>query len=505
MTRSVGADCEPSREEEVEMGLEGLAIVEWESSREEEAEAGLESLANVEWEPSIEQEADPTWNSFAAPLPGEPDVTGEINNCDSGYASNADTPPKPLKEGPPSSDHTCALKYSQLPFRTKHYLLMYIQRILEATCLRYARENLSGYLTDPEWKRRNLLFPSHEYLDDRLVGRDWLAEDEIELEFWMRMFAERVPMPKSQIIFESVINLRNETVHRGDRGPMDFEELSHAMALPRLLADSKGESEMTNALRYVMQDPTLDENTAASVEEALYTPQPCTTHYQVLGRIQTMLEETCFNNAARKIPDVLTRKAWTMPEQVELQNWHAVFHSADLHHDDSAENLFPHMYPSDLLDLLWDTRIHIRIVVAHRLPLPHENLTAQVHRAIKICVLQGDWDQAVEIELLAEMYFTGLSRPQVLDRLERVYRVGPVVNQYERQRRVAIAGVLAREQGSVVNEGDALVVAHSFDARVPVFSDVPAEWTWSPSMCEELKRREPPFVESVWGGEELGG
>lgn len=431
----------------------------------------------TEWESIPEQEAEPGWDSHA-------NSEWETDKRDSGYDSFGDTP---LKEDPSSSDSINAIKYSNLPFKTKHYLLTHIQYILEATCLRYARENLSSYLTDPEWKKKNLLFSSSEYPPDRHVGRDWLAEDEMELESWMKMFAQRT-MPKSQRIFQSVVDLRNVAVHRGDRDELKFKELSSAMEFPKLLGDSKGESEITNAFRYVMQDSTLDEDTKASVEKAMYTPRPCTSHYRVLDRIQTLLEETCFNNAVRNIPAALTEKGCTSFEQIELQNWQDIFRSAQLIHDDAANDIFPDIHPFQLSTLLGGARIHIRNTLAHRSPLSDGKLVTQVHRAINICILQNDWDQAVEIELLAEGYFTKLPRQSVLERLEDVYQNGKIETPYERRRRVAIAGVVARAAGREVGEGDATVLSETCD--VSDFEVVWEERTWSPSMHEVLKRVE---------------
>lgn len=464
----------------------------WETEIEQEAGTGWDNDTNSDREASTEQEMGTGWDSHAAPLPDEDEVSRETNRRDSGYASVGDTPSKPLGEDHFSTTSPSETKYSQLPFKTKHYFLTYIQTILEATCLRYARENLSEFLGNPEWKKLNLLFPSKEYADDRLAHRDWLAEDEIELESWMQMFACCVRMPKSKRIFESVMDLRNAAVHRGDREELGFTELSYAMAFPALLGDKKAESDITNAFRFVMDDPTLDQATKAAVEEAMFTPQPCTTHYQVLSRIQTLLEQTCFTTAARTIPHVLSANGWAIPEQVELQSWQTAFQRAAVQHAEPASDVFPPgiLHPRSLGDLLWRARFGIRIVAAHRLPLSTDGLVAQVHAAIAICVLQDDWHRALEIEVLAEMYVTKRSRAQVLERLGSVWRSGGVGGPYEWRRRVEIAGFLEREEGRVIREGEALVVSDTFDVG---WWDLEVPWAermWSPSMHECLKRVE---------------
>ncbi len=483
------------------MGWDSRGNEEWKEPIEQKATTTWNSNTNEEWSPSMDQKAGMSWVSHSQPLPGEANTVGKPRR-DSGYFE--DTPSESSKADPTRlSDNPSESKYLQLPFRTKHYFLAYVQRILEATCLRYAQKNLRHLLTDPEWKKLNLIFPSNDYPPDRFVGRDWLAEDEIELETWMIMLAERARIPTKQRIFESVIDLRNATVHRGDRGDLDFEKLSYAMAFPGWLRDSKGESDITAAFRYVMEDPTLDDDTKARVEDAMYTPQPCTTHYQLLARLQSMLEETCFRTAARTIPHVLAEKNWHMPEQIELQNWHDIFQKAGLHNiiniknhntnnndDDSAtqQNIFPNLDPRSLLDLLGGARIHIRIIAAHRLPLSDEKLASQVQRAINIAVLQGDWSQAIEIEILAEGYFTKKSRKQVLERLEGVYKNGGIGSLYERGRRIAIAGTLEREGGGM---GEAeVVVSGSCDVVGVGEGRGWVERMWSPSMWEGLKRVE---------------
>ena len=452
-----------------------------------------EHNANFGQETSVEQEDAIGWDCHAA-------QDTDFGEHDSGYSSSAPSDVPSIEHSPN------AIKYSQLPFKTKHHFLTYIQRILEATCLRHARQNLSIYLTDPQWKARNLVTTFEGRKDDRLVFKDWLAEDGIELECWMQMLARCFPVKKSKwrSIMESVIALRNAATHRGDRGDFGFEELSYAMDFPALYGDEKGEADIANAFRYIMEDPALDEDAKVRrvsrqpfscpdqernadsdvvqirVEDEMFTPRPCTSHYQLLGRIQTMLEETCFRYAGRKIPQILTAKGWDIPEQVELQNWINIFLNTHVQHDESADTIFhatgdPHL----LVYLIHGARIHIRNVVAHRRSLSHEHLIGQIHAAIKLCILQGDWHQAFEIEILAEGYLTNRSRGCVRNRLKRVLGNRGVDSPYERQRRIALAGFFERE---VVEETDG--------GEMVEFERGAVERTWSCSMHECLKRVE---------------
>lgn len=453
---------------------------------------------------TAEEEDKAGWPCRAAFMRGEDD---DVEESDSGYGSSGDAPSKPL-----TKDETDAIKYRQLPFRQKHYLLTYIQRILEETCVRYARKHHSADFTNPIWRMNNLLFRSNEYQDDRFVNRDWLAEDQIELKIWMETFRDRIHgNPKNNSIFRAVVDLRDAAVHRGileekDGNPKEFyfEDLSEAMQLPSLLKDAKADSDISNAFRCIMEDSTLDEEIRAATGMEIFTPTPCTTRYQFLARIQTMLEETCFNTAARKIPDVLRRKNWHCHEQLEIKEYDDIFHRYGIQRQN---HIFPQMATASQSwgNFFSGVRIFIRNVAHHRLTkvdgllTEHGTLIKYIHLAITMCILQGDWNQAIEIEILAEIYLTKKSRDQVLERLESVYRVGSIESVYERKRRSEIAAFLARMAGREVCEGDAVVLSNSFD--VIAAPDREASWeekTWSPSMHGELKNLDEVGQGSSW-------
>lgn len=422
------------------------------------------------------------WNDSCA------DIDGSISS-DSGCVT--ETPPHE------------ATKYIELPFRTKHYFHTYVQRILEATCVRYARAHLTERLSDLEWKKSNLLFHHPEYPNDRFVERDWLAEDGIELEFWMRTLCQshiRPYVKGDAKILNAVWFLRNEAVHRGDRegGPLSWDDLFDAMKFPARMGDSQGHLEIENAFRYVTEDSTLDQDTRASVERAMYTPQPCTTRHQLLGRIQTLLEETCFNYARSQIPEHLARMGLYMYEQVELNKWSDIHYAHGVTYDKSADAIFPNMNEWTLKCHLNGARVNIRNVVAHRAPLSSGKVVTQVHCAIYLCIIQADWNQAIEVEILAEMFFTGASRGEVLSRLESVYRDGRCrdgkfgIAAYERERRVAVRGLLEREGIEVPEEDDD--DENKLAVGTTGFGDEWIQNMWSHSMHECLLKLEDKYV-----------
>ena len=343
---------------------------------------------------------------------------------------------------------------------------------------------------------------SGKFLDDNLASRNWLAEDAFELEFWMNVIARFIPrfIPKSKKhILEEVINLRNVAVHRGipqdPDGPhgLEFTQLLDATSLPTVLGDSVGKAAINEVLDYFMEEPTLSEESKINIKQAAYGSQPAATIYQVLENIQTMLEKSCFDYAARIEPQGLANKGWDMFEKVELGKWESFFHTYHREYDQTVTEIFPDLADDELRFQISGARIHIRNVVAHRKPLLQgdKHLVQQIHRGIKICVLVGDWDQAIEVEILGEMYFEKTSREQVIKRLKDVYRNGPIDTPYERQRRITLDRIVASVEGTDVDRGEAVVTRDTCDSGVSN-SSIPgwAKETFSDSMHPTLKRKD---------------
>lgn len=467
---SADGNYEPESEQGVGEGGDSHSGSGWEPETEQENATGSDTSAAWDSETSKVGTAESGWDSHDAPLPDE-----NVSSYDSGYISEEEE--SPLESSPE------AIKYHQLPFKAKHYLLTYMQKILKASCLKYARTHMRQRLGDQVRKNFHLVgFERH-------AGVDWLADDQIELEIWLRYFGCTTTVPQNSAVYNGALAVRNVAIHRADNIHLTFGQANHAMDLPLLLGDAEGGRDVVNAWKFVMGDQTLDDDTKASVQKALYTPQPCTTTHQVLARIQTLLEETCFDNAARRIPHVLAERGWEMAEQVELQQWQEIFIRAGIECDDAANALFPTTY--SLANLLWGARTRIRNHVAHSTPLPKWMMVEKVHYAIDICLMQSDWERAIEIEILAEMFLTKTSRETVLLRLEHAYRKGSIGSPYERERRVQIAGFLRRKQGCVLTpeEEHALVVADPCETEVPTseVGESQRERTISPSMHELLK------------------
>ena len=391
------------------------------------------------------------------------------------------------------------IKYDELPFRTRHYFLTYALHVLEAVCFRTG-QRFRKYLEDPDWRTYNLLMnPEKENRDYRRVDGDWLVEDGVEVQWWVYFFYYQAPgMPQTTTrahILESVYDLRCAALHRGDEGGLSFQSWELAMQVPEVLEDDVGKKEMADLSEYVLGDGNMDEDVRAAVESKMYTPRLSATKYQLLERIATLLEETCFNLAEKEIPDVLATNGWDCAEKVELNRWIDIFKKTPVveYCDDLAKDLFPDWYwalqKGHIISLLHRARMDIRNKAAHRSPVSDEQLVDQVHTGIRIAVLQSDWSRAFEIEVVSEMWFTSASRREVLDRLARSYRDGTIESEYERRRRHELAVFLANEQGKEVEEqeGEQLVSA-TCNGKEEMLGTIRNEMTWSPSMHECLKQ-----------------
>ena len=484
------SDCDPETESlgyeepKNDPETESLGHEEPENDPETESLGHEEPKNDPETAPPSQEEPDNERSKMLAAA-GYDNFEGDIEPCsgwNSSSAEDAITPPP----GPAPPLSAEAIKYQSLPVRKAYYFHDYARRVLEAACLKYSLENDAVNLSDLEWKRRNI-FPQHP--DDHRAWRNWLAEGEIELECRMLYFKYRTRLHPNTL--KAAIYIRNAAIHRWAGDKLSFDEFVPAMTLLRFMNDSKAEAEINDAFEYVTEDPTLDGATIAKVEAAMYAPlTPPTKDCILLARIQTLIEESCFDYASRKIPHVLAKEGWKIPEQVELPRWDDVYWSAHVQHDESANHIFPYLDDLSLHRHIQGARAGIRNPAAHYGVVLIYKLVRAIHIAIRICILQADWRRAIEVEVLAEWYLTQCSRAQVLDRLESTYRDGPVETAYEQGRRAAICGVLENEgrrheDGDGDGDGDVRAVERLGMGDPEMRYE---ERTWSLSMHECLKR-----------------
>ena len=439
-----------------------------------------------------EKEPDDSSASSSAPVKEDWNSRGNLLPEDEGYVDKDKVSEEDRVKSP------AEIKYEELPFRTRHYFLTHALHILEAVCFRTG-QRFRKYLEDPDWRTYNLRIDRRsDNPDYRRVDVDWLVEDGVQVEWWAYFFYHQAPgMPQTTmrgLILNSVYDLRCAALHRGGTGGLSFQSWELAMQVPEVLEDDVGKTEMADLSEYVLGDGNMDEDVRAAVESKMYTPRLSATKYQLLERIATLLEETCFNLAERKIPDVLAINGWDCAEKVELNRWIDIFKKTIVveYCDDLAKDLFRDWYwaleKDHIISLLHSARMDIRNKAAHRSPVSDEHLAEQVHTGIRIAVLQSDWSRAFEIEVVSEMWFTSASRREVLDRLARSYRDGEIKSKYEMRRRHELAVFLANEQGKEVEEqeGEQLVSATcTMEEMLGTIRDV---MTWSPSMHECLKK-----------------
>ena len=442
---------------------------------------------------------------FSPSIIGDWDAGFNLVPGDAGYVDRC----KDSENGAERVKSPAEIRYEELPFVTKHYFLHRALYILEAICFRAGQQRFRKYLDDRVWKSLNLVIsPWSDDPDFRRVYGDWLTEDGVEVKWWVWFYGERAPgMPPPSTtgnILNSIYFLRNAALHRGDEGGLDFKEWELAMQVPELLKDDVGKKEMADLAEYVLGDGTMDEDVRAEVERKMYTPRLSATKYQLLERIQTLLEESCYDLAVKKIPDVLKINGWDCAEKVELKRWIGIFEKTEVvgHCDNVAKDFFrgrdSTILTDYIIDLLHRARRDIRNAAAHREPVSDEELVTRVHGAIRTAILLSDWPRALEIEVLSEMCLKGKSRQEVLDRLERSYRDGKAQTNYERRRRDELRLFLEDKRGKEVEEdenGEQLVANVECDVEEEMMENIWTTSTWSPSMHQCLKMVEVVEVE----------
>ncbi len=137
-----------------------------------------------------------------------------------------------------------------------------------------------------------------------------------------------------------------------------------------------------------------------------------TTH-GLQNRIRRVLSESCFKYALRSDPELIIKKGWTVPEQVEMIDWR------ELQPPTNSG------FSSTEFRSMLGKAVDVRNAAAHHHFYNEEKaheLVALVHDAIQLAIMLGERDNAVEIELLAEQYYSNRPRIDCVKRLQNYYR-----------------------------------------------------------------------------------
>ena len=244
-----------------------------------------------------------------------------------------------------------------------------------------------------------------------------------ELTDWTNLFAHSFGLPgivkpdylKWKRMLSCVEEIRHRFVHREQ---IDVDTIRTAMKLPSVLHDEERGKMLEGAYKVLFErHPSyIPQETQRAVNEALYEPTPLLVAPDLLGRVQDLLEQSCFIYRRRD------SNSWGAPrisEQIELKNYQESW-SGVQDTKSQREEFFPDTKGFLFTRTLCQIR-ELRNGAAHRADFTKWETFLLVKDAIVLANLVDDRINAVEIEILAEEWLTSSSRTKVLVRLREAF------------------------------------------------------------------------------------
>ena len=234
--------------------------------------------------------------------------------------------------------------------------------------------------------------------------------------------------PKWRVVLRSIESFQHLIVHRE---AVDIDTVQSIMKFPRMLRDEIRSQLIERVYQIFFEEPaeSVSQEDLRDAENLIYRPRELRFAADLLGRIQDSLELSCWLNWRR----------FAVPEEVELQVYQEMWSPK---HNDGLDR-----------DTLRQTR-NLRNVATHRADLDKWDTMEFVKDAIIFTNLLGNTYQALEIEILAQQWFTSKPRGDVLTYLcENIFdnchtsadfetEHGKKTATRERRRRFAVARAL---------------------------------------------------------------
>ena len=301
-------------------------------------------------------------------------------------------------------------------FRDLHLFYNYLRLSFEGLCHEWAMQKHGNDLADHGWKA--LKFSNiYDLEDDKdKVSIQYHEPGQAALEHWTFFLKKMTSIPCE--ILKDVDMLRHVAVHRRHY-ELSIEDLENALKLPRLL-DRQDSNKAIQRAYEVIKFPTVA--SAKQKEEIAQVidvyNQPIITQNDLLSRIQYLLEISCFKYATQlDLP--IHELGWTIPEEVELQQWEEYFQ--DMRVQQAQNSLSEHPAGEGGLSsfaVVLSSMRALRNRTVHRGHNVGESavpnaLEADVKLAMKFAIMIGDPDQAKEIEKLAQTWYAENSRPVI--------------------------------------------------------------------------------------------
>jgi hypothetical protein len=303
-------------------------------------------------------------------------------------------PPKPV------------VYFKTTSFKTRHYFFRWLQTTLEAACFDFGMKYLRRELDLLDGKNCNPCL--HTQL------QRWTQPGRIELDMWADFYDDYTlacPFPKrdQEMICRGAALLRHKTIHRED---LSIKTLEYAMMLPEMLGDAVLGAKVKWVYEAVCRYDNLEEAVKQEVDGLLYPEEKPPIHpYQLIQRIQDILEPVFFNYIRLTTPEFLDKHGVVEAEQVELQAYQ------DLGYNQVEQQA------------LWDAR-RIRVDATHRKAI--NSIQYRVEQGKELAIIFGDSAQADRIQHLADDFLLSWD-PKTSDGSEWL----PVVQSVGRWTRIA--------------------------------------------------------------------
>lgn len=293
------------------------------------------------------------WDDHVAELPEDRPISPPV-------------PPKPV------------VYFKTASFKTRHYFFKWLQTTLEAACFDFGLKYFRRELDALDGKNCNPCL--HTQL------QRWTQPGRIELDMWANFYDDYTlacPFPKrdQEMICGGAALLRHKTIHRED---LSVKTLEYAMMLPEMLGDPSLGAKVKWVYEAVCNYDNLEEAIKQEVDGLLYSEEKAPIHpYQLMQRIQDILEPVFFNYIRLNTPEFLDKHGIVEAEQVELQAYQ------DLGYSQVEQQA------------LWDAR-RIRVDATHRKVI--NSIKYRVEQGKELANIFGDSAQADRIQHLADEF-----------------------------------------------------------------------------------------------------
>ena len=299
-------------------------------------------------------------------------------------------------------------------------------------------------------------------------------------------------------LLRSADEIRHAAAHHR---PTSVGDLFQAMLLPRILKDTKRADRIEHTFYTICDEAGsfFDESTRMDAEQTIYT-LPCETSRQKLARLESLVQTLYFGYAQRRVPNLLSRRCWVVPERVEISKL-SDLRFKPLYQDDFPDERFESESFHETVVALQ----HLRNQLWHRHPVSDTEFLDFFHAAVRFAIYTANRVGSINIEIEVEKMFTGKSRGDVLARLHRVYQVEELPaeeddRQRECRRRVAIGKVL--EESGIETSSRETFTNWNYMVQYPR----PEEPYWEEPCVENsnvpltnLENDSPWGIDSPWG------